>query len=83
VRTIRIEVTAEDIATGKMMHGDECPVALALRRETGVKWLVGSHYTVHPDDGYKVDLPPIATDFVYSFDRELPVEPFSFEWRDA
>ena len=85
---ITIDVTKRDIASGTE---DDCPITRAVRRALGLRknsaigrnLLVGisNIYFLHEDSWDETELasiPKIAQDFVHTFDREWPVEPFFF-----
>lgn len=73
---LTIQVTADDIAQGKMQSAVSCPVALALRRITGLRAYVLSRWVSLVSDDYcggcadvvTVFSPPEVMDFVTSFD---------------
>lgn len=76
---ITVEVTAEDIAKGEPGDGCKCPIAIAVRRATGLNDVsirpiaqsrIGNRYVYLPDP---------AKRFVLDFDEEQPVQPFTFE----
>lgn len=90
-RTVHVDVTADDIASG-VVSNDHCPIAIAFRRAA---------FTAHQVsvDPWRIDatepseyagrfrlvsyvLPQEATDFVKAFDDPCvygPVGPISFE----
>lgn len=77
--SIRVEVTAEDIARGDHRCGT-CPVALAMARVGFRNPIVGpQHVSYAGRDNGPVALPPVARAFVAVFDARLAVEPFSFD----
>ena len=78
-RTVRVTVTAADIARGRPYTPDACPVALAIERALGtwatvlvnrVYTTVGRHTVVNPGS---------VREFVERFDERFPVAPFEFE----
>ena len=71
-----INVTAEDIAAGKRKNAGCCPVALALKRETGKECFVAPTFVL--SDKTYIDSPREVYFFIITFDAGLPVEPFSF-----
>lgn len=78
---MKIQVTADDIARGAPCEQDFCPVALALHRATGRRWLVGFNAACTSDGGH-LNLPLPVQVFVKAFDAAFPVEPFEFEVSD-
>ncbi len=89
MRTIRVEVTSEDIAAGEQDNTCTCPVSLAIRRACpGTHPLVYGHMIKWADDAAGEDMPwklaaapiPMAVGaFVSAFDEGQDVEPFAFE----
>lgn len=78
----RIEVTKEDIAKGKRLQPESCPIARAMTRTLGRDVCVGAE-TWRWYDERKVaelyrELPLSAVVFRQRFDSELSVEPFHF-----
>lgn len=77
---ITFTVTAEDIAAGRQMHGERCPIGRAVRRVwpnahvTAVSILPGGFGKLYGD----IPLDDQAFAFVRKFDTGFPVEPFSF-----
>lgn len=82
-KTVRIEVTDDDIAEGCPHQPGSCPIARAARR-AGIPWVrVGGstlRYGTHGPRG-RVALPEAAAVFVSRFDRRLSVGPFAFSVR--
>jgi hypothetical protein len=91
---LRVEVTAEDIACGQRENPCACPIAKALIRAGARDPMVAgafirddedhdgdSPWAVSFDHDYltEVRLPGECGEFASSFDRGLPVEPFTFE----
>ena len=75
-KTIRVEVTEEDIAKGEKKDHCYCPLALAFKR-AGLKDPIVENYTAEHAGGL-IELPLEACDFVHDFDLGRPVEPFTF-----
>jgi hypothetical protein len=79
-RTITVSVTDADIDNG--IRGDcwECPIALALWRATGEKWIVES-LRAHPIGCRKrmVVLPDGVRDWIHKFDHSAFPKPMEFE----
>ena len=79
MKTVLIEVTAEDIRHGHAGDCSECPVAYASSRATGRHCLVGRRsMTVH--GVAEVQLPWEARRFISDFDSlwAMKPQPFSF-----
>lgn len=77
---MRVRVEHWDIINGRRTAPDHCPVALAVRRQSGRSKIAVSSYSVDLLDGMKdAELPPEARQFVRDFDSGRPVKPFSFE----
>lgn len=79
---IIIEVTEEDIKSGRRHSYSKCPIALAIRRafarDYGVAVGVGSFCV--GIDVWK--LSRRAQNFIQNFDEGCPVKPFSFRiWK--
>lgn len=76
--TVEIDVTQEDIERGMKMSCTQCPIALAVKRRTGLK----DNVFVGPEEVYINDaryaLPGKATTFVENFDRAQDVKPQKF-----
>ena len=88
-RTVVVEVTAEDIASGVAQKCEHCPIAIALRRAAGSAraYVDGSDIFVSPvfDGDEPSDIwneagecPQSVTEFVNAFDDGKPVKPFTF-----
>jgi hypothetical protein len=74
-----IHVTSEDIAQGQRKKAYLCPVALALNRATGMKWVVCMNAAqVSGRDSTLTKLPREATLFINAFDLDEGVSPFKF-----
>ncbi len=89
---MKINVTAEDIREG--LRGDcfRCPIALAIKRDTGFDCDVYSPEHIFLGDGPSIirnKYRPVekdafvVADFIDSFDNQKPVEPFTFELEKA
>lgn len=72
----RICVTAKDIAKGKRVDANSCPVALALKRALGYLCPVTRSYWRNGDD--EVPTSDKVHEFVRKFDQGIAVKPFSF-----
>ena len=81
-KTIRVEVTAEDIAKGHPCEAHACPIALAAQR-AGVDgasfWPASGRLCYGPASARdRVQLDETCRQFANNFDKKLPVEPFAF-----
>ena len=80
--TIKITVTADDIAKGSRFQCDRCPVALAIARIMGGKKVYIS--TDCARIGTKrYSLPSVAADWIGRFDSAYPVQPFAFHLKKS
>lgn len=78
MKTITVEVTAEDIANGVKGKCTSCPVARALSRAAGEPWSVAFDYATRERDCARAWLTPKCRTFIEDFDCGEPVAPFSF-----
>lgn len=83
-RTVRIEVSQEDITRGIPGECDACPIALAAARAGLERPRIFSdrmHFGPQTESGVRprLDLPKIAQAFIFDFDEEEPVSPFAFD----
>ena len=84
MRKFTIEVTQEDIDKGEGYHCTRCPIALALCRATGWRWLVRRKIAVS-NDGHccnTYNLPEAVQAFIVKFDSSGKFnlgKPFTFE----
>lgn len=80
-----INITQEDIDKGERSKSSKCPLALAAHRSFSKEVYIDvlpERIYVHSGDATrltKYNLPPIAQNFVISFDLHNPVEPIMFE----
>jgi len=80
MKTIRVDVTARDIATGEPGCCSRCPVAKAVRRATGIREVEISTKLLWIGKAWKgISLPSVTRRFIFSFDDHQPVRPFSFK----
>lgn len=84
MKTIHIEVTQDDINRGIPKNACRCPIALAVRRTTGVECAVRPCGSYLHQNGSGIDvvsfaLPDIASRFIKMFDEYGSVQPFSFD----
>ena len=77
---IAVFVTAQDIEEGRRRNTWKCPLCLALRRATGVKWVVeeSTAYRVTRRNAF-IPLAPGAITFISEFDATGAGKPFHFE----
>lgn len=80
---MKIQVRTEDIEKGKPSDCWMCPIAHALFRQTGWKWIVGTekcwllaHYA---DERDVLELPENARRFIIGFDRYHVGASFAFD----
>lgn len=73
-----IKVTQADIDSGIPRSGCTCPIALAVKRTHPDLTLIGvSPHSIASTCEIYV-LPAVARNFIYDFDAERQVEPFTF-----
>jgi hypothetical protein len=83
VRTVHLEITADDIERGERANCQWCPVALALRRAFPGRKVVVWHDRAEIA-GRPYWLPQSVRDFVTNYDDDVtpmrtPARPLSFE----
>lgn len=79
MKTITIKVTQTDIDVGEPGEGEYCPIALAVKRISGVQFcLVGPENLYINDDRQEVKLPKKAVEFISGFDKNRSGIPFNF-----
>lgn len=79
MKTIIIDVTQDDIDCGCREDGENCPIAKAVERKTGLAVNVTEREVEFDHCDYSALLPEEAQQFVYEFDLDQrDVEPFSF-----
>ncbi len=74
---MKINVTQNDINQGRIASADCCPVARAIRRQTGREALVGPMYC-DISDQENIPLPEEVRRFICDFDCGIEGKPFSF-----
>lgn len=74
-----IQVTQEDIDKGRAKAVCDCPVALAIKRATGYKWVVFGSVAQDLMCTQRVALPAYASAFIINFDLNIKGKPFEFE----
>lgn len=76
---MKIKVTQDDIDKGKRCLINQCPIALAVRRGTGLPtvYIGAVHFITGKFE--RVTLPPAAIEFIKKFDQQATVKPFEFE----
>jgi hypothetical protein len=85
-KTIRVEVTAGDIAAGVPASCSSCPIALAAARaglDRPDYYAERFIFFGEPGERLKVEVPEAARLFAVRFDQRAPVQPFSFELGEA
>lgn len=79
---VDVEVTQEDIASGKRYNSCQCPIAMATKRAVGpgIDAYVGLGFADlwKASKLVKIRLPESANKFVDAFDSGKPVEPATF-----
>jgi hypothetical protein len=85
-KPVRIDVTQEDIAHGVMNDCENCPVARAFIRATGLDpfriAVDEDGITIawpFSDREVTIDLPESVGEWISAFDDGLPVWPFAFD----
>lgn len=80
-KKVRISVTQSDIKRGIPEKGSVCPIALSIKRKLKLKdFYVLPSAVINGEDNVRIaDLPKEARDFIYAFDRNKEVSPFSFD----
>ena len=78
MKIITIKVTEKHIAKGIRVHGDKCPVALAIKEKLKIERLCVYSYGANIN-GNAVRFPRAAALFVNRFDSGKSVKPFSFK----
>ncbi len=76
--TLTIAVDSGHIEEGDVQSIETCPIALAVESAYGVTAEVHNEVLILPCFGVYAPLPLAAYDFIYRFDNEMPVEPFTF-----
>ena len=88
--TIRVEVTAEDIAKGRPMDPESCPVARAMTGALHTSVRVtrarrDGHWVGVAELPFSIGGEPVrfrlsrsVGQFAWAFDHRLPVQPFTF-----
>jgi hypothetical protein len=90
---MKINVTQTYIDRGTPEVGDECPIALAVKDQTGYTnvnvhseinhAIVITHWSDGESEEFVRMLPTAAREFIEKFDHRQPVEPFEFEIEDV
>jgi hypothetical protein len=75
---MKIEVTQSDIDNGLSCDSQYCPIALAVRR-AGFTNVNVDESVISVGDGRLFEHDNERFDFLIHFDRNLEVEPFSFD----
>lgn len=85
-KTIRVDVTQEDIFNGVKCSSSRCPVAQALKKIVKPEFYfsVGiSNFTLMSTSPFKILAEGVVSsetkDFIKDFDRGFKVKPFSFD----
>ena len=75
-----IPVTARDIQNGKAGSAHACPIALAMKDRLSIYDILVDEEIqfLHPEEGdYTIDCQPAIRSFIYDFDAEQQVYPFT------
>ena len=77
---MRVQVKQAHIDAGIPRHASYCPIALALKEQTGELWTVTDD-VAYPDKltAPLGELPVQVREFILAFDTGEPVQPFEFE----
>lgn len=78
MRTVTIDVTADDIAKGKPKEPCDCPIAIATDRAFGGGVAISCGQTLIGINFVDYSLPVPARRFIRRFDDGENVKPFSF-----
>ncbi len=79
MKTVHVEVTAQDIAKGRKFGCTTCPVALAVARVTGGQCYVGGGYLDVFGVYEVIEHTDRVAAFIEQFDGGEPVQPFEFD----
>jgi hypothetical protein len=82
--TKKIKVSKKDIECGSRNSGYYCPIALAMKRFGFTVEVTKTTIDFNPfgcgdNEDIKLELPPLAMDFIKRFDAGKKVRPFTFE----
>lgn len=83
---VTVEVTQNDIQYGRRKDCDHCPIAKAVGRVLSwdfyafadEEYISIRHEIRGAVDGFHINTPAVATEFMQAFDSCKPVAPFSF-----
>lgn len=80
---MKIEVTEDDINTGRPNNCHKCPITIAAHR-AGLTGVTVTNYCINFDDPdlnrvSSLELPEKAQLFIEKYNNYEPVRPFSFE----
>ncbi len=79
MRTVEVNVTAEDIRAGIPCRTCHCPVALAMSRALGRRMDVGYRYACpYSEPSNRTRLPDWLWFWIVEYDRGGPVDPVAF-----
>lgn len=74
-----IRVTEANIKEGHRGSCRQCPVALAMLRAGLLFAYVGPYMTWWDGTKHQVAIPEAVREFIFRFDGDMPVWPFSFQ----
>lgn len=80
---MKIHVTQEDICFGTTRSESRCPIALAVKRQTGrIPFVKIDYMNFDGPNAVFRNLPVMAVRFIKAFDNDRPVKPFAFIMED-
>lgn len=84
IEILEIEVTPEDIRSGRAGEYNSCPISLALKRQGCLRPRVEENYIsfMLKDLTYKYPTPKKVANFIDEFDEGRSVAPFKFILKD-
>lgn len=77
-KKIKVTVTKEDIRRGIREDPESCPIARAVRRATGRRFVAVDEAITFDSTREVYNLTPQADQFINDFDRGDNVKPFKF-----
>jgi hypothetical protein len=82
MKTINVKVTKDDIKNGVRQSECRCPIALAIKRDLGLKKVEVSGTITFPESGLEcINNSTPGVNFFHRFDQGLPVNPFTLKLR--
>lgn len=78
---MKIKVKQKHIKNGKPCTGEGCPIALALKEQTGERWEVGDRDAISMDNYYRrIILPENVWKIIDDYDNSKKMKPFEFDF---